>query len=229
MTTNNDLYNKKITCPVCSKEFEITKVKAKACKVASRDSDFCVHYETINPILYDALVCEHCGYAALSDKFEDISTKDALTIKQAISHKWHKRSFTGERTFENAIEAFRLVLLNLQIRKAKASERAKVCMRIAWIFRYAKDAREKDYLTYAMQNYDEAYQKERFPIEKLDEFTVMYMIAELLRRIGDNENAIKWFSRLISSPDARRNGKIIESAREQFQLLKDEMAKSANA
>ena len=47
------LYNKEVVCPVCSQKFQATKVKARACKVKSRDSDFCVHYEGINPILYD--------------------------------------------------------------------------------------------------------------------------------------------------------------------------------
>jgi uncharacterized protein len=223
MSVDNSLYNKAITCPVCSKQFEITKVKMKACKVASRDSDFCVHYECTNPILYDAYVCEHCGYSALSDRFEEISVKDAAIIKQAISPRWHQRSFSGERTIELAVEAFKLVLVNLHTRKAKPSELAKVCIRIAWLYRYAKDEKEKEFLKFALKSYDEAYQKERFPIDKLDEYTCMYLIAELFRRIGEIENATLWFSRLISSPAARRNPKLIESAREQFQLVKEQM------
>ncbi|MCX8130681.1 MAG: DUF2225 domain-containing protein [Clostridia bacterium] len=219
---DSGLYNKEIECPVCSMKFEVTKVKTKACKVANRDSDFCVHYEGLNPILYDVWVCENCGYAALSDRFEDISTKDAGIIKQSISPRWHKRSFAGERNTEMAVEAFKLALLNLQVRSAKASELAKICLRIAWLYRYANDEREKDFLKFALRNYDEAYQKERFPIDKLDEFTCMFIIAELYRRIGDKENSILWFSRLISSPDARQNAKLIESAREQFQLVKEQ-------
>lgn len=219
---DSGLYNKAVICPVCSKEFEITKVKTKACKIASRDSDFCVYYEGLNPILYDAWVCEHCGYAALSDKFESISTKDANVIKKSIYPRWHKRSFAGERNMDMAVEAFKLVLLNLQVRKAKASELAKICIRIAWLYRYSNDEKENNFLKFALRNYDEAYQKERFPIDKLDEYTCMFLIAELYRRIGDKENATIWFSRLISSPAARQNSKLIESAREQFQLVKEQ-------
>lgn len=38
----------------------------------------------------------------------------------------------------------------------------------------------------------------------MDEFTCMYMIAELNRRLGDYDEAIKWFNRLVSSQDARK-------------------------
>ncbi len=223
---NSALYNKEIQCPVCSRKFEITKVKSKVCKVASRDSDFCVHYEGLNPIFYDVLVCENCGYASFADKFEDISKKDATNTLKNIGTKWNSRSFSGERSIEMTIEAFKLLLINLQVRNAKTSELAKTCIRIAWMYRYAEDnEKEKEFLKFALKFYDETYQKERFPVEKLDEATCMYMIAELHRRTENIEESVKWFSRLISSPEGRKNPKLIEAAREQFQLVKEQTGK----
>ncbi len=218
---DSNLYNKEIQCPVCSHKFEITKVKTKACRVSSRDTDLCVNYEGLNPMLYDIWVCENCGYAAFAEKFEEIRSKDADLIRAEISPRWHKRSYKGERTIETAIETFKLALYNLQVRKAKSSEMAKICLRIGWLYRFLNDDREMDFLKFALNQYDEAYQKEKFPIDKLDEFTCMYMIAELHRRTGNKEEAVRWFSRLISSPDARRNPKLMEMAREQFQLAKE--------
>lgn len=215
------LFNKAITCPVCSKEFEVTKVKARSCKVESRDSDFCVKYEGINPLLYDVWVCEHCGYAALQDKFETIPSRDAQTILQQIAPKWSSRSFAGERSLDMAIEAFKIALYNLQVRKAKASEVAKICLRIAWLYRYGEDPRENDFIQFALRSYSETYEKERFPVDKMDELTCMYMIAELHRRAGDLDDSVKWFSRLIGSPDARRNARLLETARDQYQLVKE--------
>lgn len=74
---DSSLYEKQIKCPVCTKDFNVTKVKAKTSKMLKRDSDLCVHYEGINPIVYDVWVCQNCGYSAQGDKFEQISTKDA--------------------------------------------------------------------------------------------------------------------------------------------------------
>lgn len=224
---NEHLYEKEMKCPICSKSFKVTKVKAKGCKVASRDTDFCVYYEGLNPLFYDVWICENCGYAAQAEKFEGITGNDSRKIASTITPRWNKRSFNGERTVEQAIETFKLALINLQVRGAKSSEFAKVCVRIAWLYRAKKEEeKELEFLRYALKHYTDTYEKERFPVDKLDEFTCMYMIAELHRRVGNNEESIKWFSRLISSPDARKNGNLIEMARDQFQLVKENTGQS---
>ncbi len=224
---NDLLYNKKVMCPVCNREIEVTKVKTKGCKVKSRDTDMCVHYEDLNVLYYDVWVCEYCGYAALQDKFEGLFTKDIAVIRDKISKNWVRRSFVGERDVEKAIEAFKLALLTLKVRNAKASELAKVCLRIAWLYRDKEDSkRETEFLNFALNSYNEAYSKERFPLDKLDEFTCMYIIAELFRRVGKLEDSIQWFSRIVSSAQARSNPKLIDMARDQYQLAKDQLAET---
>lgn len=220
---DENLYSKEIECPVCRRKFKVTKVKARGCKVDRRDADFCVHYVGINPIYYDAWVCEHCGYAAQADKFLNIPYREADIIKDQIAPKWKQRSFEGERSIETAIEAFKLVLLSHQVRGAKASELAKVCMRIAWLYRFKEDERELEFIRFALKYYTETYEKERFPADKLDENTCLFMIAELNFRAENYEDSVKWFSRLISSPDARRNPALIEAARDEFQLVKEKL------
>lgn len=219
------LYNKTIACPVCMKEFQVTKVKSNASKISSIDTDFCIYYEGINPFLYDVWVCEHCGYAAQSEKFDKITLKDSKLIISSITPKWSQRSFSGERTIEQALETFKLALINLDARKGKPSEYAKICLRIAWLYRLMGDPREIDFLKYTAENYTKAFQTERFPLDKLDENTCMYTIAELNRRIGNYEEAAKWFSSIISSPDARHNAKILEKTRDQYQLTKEALEK----
>jgi uncharacterized protein len=222
---DSSLYEKAIKCPVCTKEFNVTKVKTKTSKMLKRDSDFCTYFEGVNPIIYDAWVCQNCGYSALSDKFEEISSKDASIIHEKIASRWNKRSYSGERSNDLAIEAFKLALYNAQVRTAKPIDFAKICLRIAWIYRFNNDEKEKDFLGFALKYYDEAFQKERFPVDKLDETTCMYMVAELHRRIGNIDESIKWFSRLISSPRSRNNRTIVETAREQYHLAKEQLEK----
>lgn len=223
------LYSKGIVCPVCNKKIEVTKVKSKGCVVKSKDTDFCLYYEDVNPILYEAWVCEHCGYAALGEKFENLSYKDAKKIKEGISTFWKSRKFNGERSVEKALEAFKLVLYNMQIVEAKSSDMAKVCIRIAWLYRMLKDEKEFDFLKHALKFYTDAYDNERFPINKLDEYTCMYLIGELHRRIGNAEEAVVWFTRLINSPGARANKTLMETAREQYHLARNEKEKNKQA
>ena len=223
---NENLYSKELICPICSKKFKVTKVKSKAYKVDKRDTDFCIFYEGLNPIYYDAWVCESCGYAALSDKYMEITSKEIEILLKQLTPKWTKRSFEGERSLEAAIEAFKIVLYNYQLRGVKSSEMAKVCMRLAWLYRLKDDSREHDFIKFALKYYTETYEKENFPVDKLDENTCIYMIGELNRRTGNLNEAVKWFSRLISSQEARKNPILIEMARDQYQLAKDKMGKS---
>lgn len=217
------LYNSTVACPVCSNSVEVTKVKSKSCKIASRDSDFCVYYEDLNPILYDIWVCDSCGFAAQPDKFNNVTPAVSKSVQRFIKPKWNKRSFSGERTIDQAIEAFKLALYILQLTKGKYSDMAKVCIRIAWLYRIKKDEKEQEFLKHAEKCYLNIYEKEPLPVDKLDKDTCMYMIAELNRRMGKLEDSIQWFSRVISSPDARKNNVLMESTREQYQLAKEQL------
>lgn len=216
------IYHSTQVCPVCNKTIEVTKVRSKAVKVVSRDSDFCTRYEDINPIFYEAWVCEYCGYASLAEQFDKLSYKHAKIIKEKISSKWNQRSFKGERNINEALEAFKLALLNAQLIGAKSSELAKICIRIAWLYRLKGDTKEKEFLNFALKCYSTAYENENLTADKLDDTTCAYMIAELNRRMGSFEESIKWFSKLISSPEARKNKMLMDQIRDQFQLAKDQ-------
>ena len=87
-------------------------------------------------------------------------------------------------------------------------------------YRYKGD--EKPCIRHA-QVLQEVYEKESFPVDKMDESTCVYMIGELSNRSGDYNEAVKWFSRLMSSEEARKKPALIEAAREQYQLVKDKL------
>jgi len=220
---DDSIYNKSVTCPACSKSIEVTKVKSKACIVSSRDTDFSVNYANINPMFYEAWVCEFCGYAALFDGFEGLNHNGIKKVKEFITPFWKSRKFSGERSVDDAIQAFKLALYNLQKIGAPPSDFAKVCLRLAWLYRIKKDEKEMEFLKYTLNYYNDAYQKEKFPIGKLDESTCMYMLGELSRRIGDYEQSVMWFSKVISSPGAKNNKQLLENARDQYHLAKEHL------
>jgi len=222
------VYNSKTVCPVCSSNIEYTKVRSKTVRLIKQDTDFCPYYEGENPIFYEAVICPECGYGAHITSFNRINRYDKDKIRKEITSKWHKREFTGPRTVDQALEAFKIVLLNLNTIEGLKSEIAKICMRIAWLYRYKGDqTQEKKFLNYALTNYKKAYSQEDLSKEgKLDEYTCMYIIGELSKRLGLYEESTQWLSRLIMSySDPRQKDKIpqrlIESARELFQEVKN--------
>lgn len=225
MNKTKGLYTSKIDCPVCGKAFETTKVRTGSYRVLEKDSDFCVRYEGINPLFYEIFVCNHCGYAAFEDKFTQITDAEKTIIQKKISSQWSQKSFPAERTLDQALDAFKLALFELQLRKAKSSEIARACLRIAWLYRLKNDPREPELLQYALEYFNETYQREPFPVEKLTEELCIYLLAELNRRLGNTAEAGKWFGKLFNHPGARNNPSLMELARDQYQVVKDAMKK----
>jgi uncharacterized protein (DUF2225 family) len=220
------IYNSTITCPVCEQPFFAPKVPFGSYRIISRDSDFAINYDGVNPIFYEIFVCEHCGYAEYQNHFATISPKDKQIIITQIAPHWKHKSYSGDRTLDQALETFKLALYNQQLCKAKSSLIAKTCLRIAWLYRWKKDSREAEFLKFALEYYIDAYQSENFPFEKLDEPHCTYLIAELNRKIGNLEDAAKWFGILFNCPAACQNRSLWNMAYDQYQIIKDLKKKS---
>jgi uncharacterized protein (DUF2225 family) len=123
------VYQKEVKCPVCENTFEITKVRSRSIRLVKQDTDFCPHYEGENPLFYEAVVCAHCGFASHITTMDSLNRFEKQKVRKLITKRWTPRSFSGKRTWDNALEAFKIVLLNLNVREAAHSEIAKICMR----------------------------------------------------------------------------------------------------
>lgn len=229
------LYNSKTKCPACDAKIEFTKVRVRSVRLLRQDTDFCPYYEGENPILYEAVVCSECGYGSHVTTFENISRYEKDKVLARITSKWNKRSFTGERTLDQALEAYKIVYLNLYERESPKSEIAKICLRIAWLYRYKKETEnEKKFLEHALNQYKIAYHDEDLSQGKFDEYTCMFIIGELCMRLGYYEESTQWFSRLIMcNSDPAQKSKIphrlIESTRDLIQDIKALSAQNKEA
>ncbi len=227
----NPVYISKTICPVCQKNIEVSKVRSKFVRLLEQDEDFCPYYENVNPILYEAWICKYCGYAAHSSSFPDANQNDRRIVLEKIKGKWTSRDFTGERDVEKALEAFKIVLYNLQIRSAPPSEFGKICLRIAWMYRYKGEwVNEYKFLKYSFEYYKKAYTHEHLPRGKLDAYNCMYIIGELGRRLELYDEAMRWFGKLISAAaNPKERSKIqpvlIEHTQDQVYKLRQEMKK----
>ncbi|NLU51949.1 MAG: DUF2225 domain-containing protein [Clostridiaceae bacterium] len=230
METVSPIYSSHAKCPVCESEFEYTKVRSKAIKLKQQDSDFCPWYEGENPVLYEAVICPECGYGSHITNIDKISRNEKAKVREKISSRWHKRSFSGKRDIDKALEAFKIVLLNLKEREAPSSEIAKISMRIAWLYRYKEDREsEKAFLNYALKYYVDSFKNEDFSRNGIDTYTLIFIIGELYRRLEHYEDSMQWFSRLIQSySDPAKKDKIpprlIDTARDLIQEIKQDRA-----
>ncbi len=233
------LFDKKYECPVCGKTFKTKMVRAGKARLERIDTDLRPIYENIDTLKYDAVVCPHCGYAALARYFTYVTHKHAKIIKESISANF-VNTFVDEPTYsyEEAIKRHKLALLNNVMKRAKDSEKAYTCLKLAWLHRgyienmpantediankvRALKAEEISFLEKAYEGFKAAFPAEEFPMCGMDDLTVCYLIGDLARQLGKYEEAAKQVSLVITS--RKSNDKIKEKARDLRDLIKEEI------
>lgn len=213
------LYDKTIVCPVCDTEFKSKALKNGKTRRVGMDTDLMPKYEGPNPLFYDVHICPSCGYSALNQYFEKLKPEQIQLIKATITPRFKYREYPETYDENIAIERYKLALLNSVVKKARTSEKAYTCLKIAWVNRLIENKEEEiKFLEQAYIGFKEAFEKEALPICGMDNHTLSYLIGELARRLGNNEEALLWFSKIIVTPGV--NPRLKEMARDQKDLIK---------
>jgi len=237
ITEEDIIFDKTYTCLGCDSEFKAKTVKSGKLKLQSLDSDLRPRYLQADPLKYDAILCQKCGYAALNRFFKSVTSVQADLIRKNISVNYKPvPEPEGIYTYDDAIARHKMALINAIVKKAKTSERAYICLKIAWIIRGKAETLPKDtpnydqeieklkkeeleFISNAYEGFNEAFMKESFPMCGMDENTITLLVAELARKTGKNDEASRWVSRLLVSKDV--SDIIKEKAREIKELIKE--------
>lgn len=229
------IYDKTFTCPVCGSEFPAKIMKSGKAKLLGTDTDLRARYEGIDAIKYDVELCPECGYAALSRYFTNLTGAQAKLIREKVSTSVHISEYSGDTySYEQAIERYKLALVCAVVKRAKASEKAYICLKSGWLLRGYREslqesgkgdekvlaslaAQEEEYLQNAYKGFVEARQSEGFPICGMDEITVDYLLAVLAARFKKFDVASRLVASILASPSA--NARMKDKARD----LKDDI------
>lgn len=218
-------YEKKLDCLHCKKNFSTTKIRSKFIKVSSSDTDFMPIYspEEVPAMYYNVFVCEHCGFSFTEDFSKYFAPGIVDQIKNEISDKWVHHDFKGERTIFQAIQAYKLALLCANFKKEKHVTKAGLALRLAWLYRSLKnEGQELRFMEIAKQEYVESFSTEDYANTQMSGVRVMYMIAELARRLNDRETATRYFSKVIESQRVGGEAKLVEMAKERWEEIRSE-------
>lgn len=226
MTELNELlYDKKLECPVCNKEFATKKVRVSRLKLIKRDEDLLSYYEGENPLIYNVFVCPNCGYAATESRFDSVSAREKKILLEEVASKWSRRSYGGERSIDDAIVVYKLALYIGQVLDYDKVELGTLTHSIAWLYRIKGDEEEIRFLSVTKDLYEYSYYNESLinaKGTKMDEIKLAYLLGEINRRLGNKEEAFKWFNGVISNPDIKSNPMLEKMAREQWRLTRNE-------
>jgi uncharacterized protein (DUF2225 family) len=229
------LFDKSYQCPVCDNEFKSKTVRTGKAKLLGTDIDLRARYQGIDPLKYDIVSCPKCGYTTVTRYFNTITSPQASLIREKIS-KNYKPSSNNEATisYEASIESHKLALVNAIVKKCRASEKAYICLKIAWLIRGQREgldssaadynelvvksqAEELEFIKNAYEGFSTAVAKEEFPMCGMDESTMDYLLAALACQCKQYDMASRLISNVITSRAAKNNLK--EKARELKQVI----------
>ncbi|QSS99416.1 DUF2225 domain-containing protein [Pontibacillus sp. ALD_SL1] len=225
------LYDKQSQCPFCAHTFTTKKVRSRFTRPIKTDTDFCTLYkhEQYSPLLYVPIVCPDCGYS-YTDQFSTLLSEQSRNeITEKLVKRWTPQNYSEERTENNALNAYKLAIYTAQLKKEKAIVIAGLYLRVVWLYRKRKDAlQEARFIRLAEEMYKKAYEEDDFFFTEMNALRVLYLIGELNRRLGRNEEAIKYFSLVVEKKQLAFDPKIINMARDGWFQLKDDQKKTAN-
>ena len=225
---NDWLFDKKCTCPVCDKEFTYRAIKTGKARLIGQDPDLRPRYEKMDPLKYDVIICPYCGYSALTRYLTQVTQGQGKLIKANFAGKIHGVKNSGILSYDDAITRHQLALACAIVKKAKDSEKAYICLKMAWLIRGKKetyDVNAEDYeevmkqlradedeaLRTAFDGFAKSRSAETFPIAGMDETTFDYLIAELAFRFNEFDMASRLVSSILTS--ASVNNRIKDKAR----------------
>lgn len=220
MSTLEPLYSIKINCINCEQDFQSSRVRTSFKKSIRNDADFCSYYKEENPDYYVVRVCPRCGFASTENsaiRLTDIQKKE---IQKKVSERWIERDFNGHRDWDTALETYKLALVCAQIIGDSERLIASILHHIAWLYRYKGDVeQELRFLRFCLDSYILVYEYEGVGANNA---RLLYLIGELNRRVGDFNQAVLWFSRVINDKKIV-DASMIRASREQWAVLREQM------
>ncbi|WP_035767442.1 DUF2225 domain-containing protein [Butyrivibrio sp. NC2002] len=239
------LFDKKYTCPICDKQFESKTVRSGKVRTKGVDIDLRPDYDEIDQIKYDIITCPKCGYSALARYYGNLTKFQCDEIRSKISANYKEQKFSGTTySYEEAHMRYELAIATAMVKKAKNSEKAYLCLKMAWLLRgetqrldpnaegyeekkKSNDEQEKELLKKALDGFVIARQSETPPIAGMDELTLDYLMGALGLETGDFDVANKMVGSIITSRTA--NSRLKDKAKDLKDKIKEEMEKTKAA
>lgn len=238
ITEKDFLLDKTTECPVCDEKFMTRAVKGGKAKLLSQDRDLRPRHEGIDITKYDVIMCPYCGYAALGRYFPNILDSQRKKVREKITASFKPQGVKPPETYtyDEALDRYKMALVNAIVKGAKASEKAYICLKSAWVVRgkaeemgpddpqyAAAKAMEAEYQKNAYEGFCSAVETESFPMCGMDETTVDYMIAVLAFETDHLDVCSKMIAKVLQSPTANPRTK------DKVRFLKEEVLNKLKA
>lgn len=214
------LFQVKVDCTNCETSFKTSRVRPSFKKSTRSDTDFCIHYKDINPDYYVVRVCPFCGFASTENFSAQMTAAQKKLFHEKLGQNWTSRDYGSERSWDDALQTYKLALLCAQLKNEKDRVIAGILHHIAWLYRYEGEwEQEKRFLEFALEAYTRVFETEA---DEVNNAKLMYLIGELHRRLGSFNQAVRWFARVVNDRRIMDAG-MIRACREQWTRTREDM------
>ncbi len=208
-------FEKNFQCLLCDTKFKELRVKRSRLKVKKVDTDFANHTEGPNTIHYTVSVCPSCGFS-FTPQFASPSERLRNALKKIMVPP--SEDLSGKRTHEQVVYSFQRALCCSYLTFQKYNVKAALFLQLAWVHRFAEEEDDELFnLENALDNFVMLYEEDT-EIEQVAR--TMYLVGELNRRLGNEREAVKWFSMLINN-HKNKSPQLAKVARERWQEIRE--------
>lgn len=238
------IFWKKFECPICGSPINTLIVKSGRARLVKMDKDLRPVYEGFDPIKYEPVLCQCCGYSVMGRYFGPLTPSQKKAVMESISTGYQGSVETKPTVgYEEALNKITLALASAMVKRAKASEKAYICLKGGWLCRSFKESldpqsddydimveelnkKEKEFLDNAYEGFVQARQSEGYPMGGMDETTLDYLLAALALDRGEVDVASRMVASILQSPSAaaRIKDKARDLKEEIVQVIKDKKA-----
>lgn len=244
------LLKKEVKCAVCDQKFPALIVKGSKAKRQDPDRDLRPRFQGIDVVKYDVYACPHCGYAAMTKSFDSLAPSQLKWVREAVCQNFKP---SGENlskretyTYDQAVDRLKLALVSAMAKRVKLSEKAYICLKIAWLRReqmestpeFSKEdlAKRNAYKAEMESFYRQAYDgflkvssTETPPFYGLGQNTLDYMLANMALYFKDYGTSSKLVASLLTSANTPANlkDKCYDLKQELVEIAKKQKAEAA--
>lgn len=214
------LIDKKVECPLCSKQVVYKSALTTKLKRLEPDFDLRPNFEGIDDTKYGVIVCYNCGYSALNKFFERVSPGQRKMIRAAVCDSFTPMAAPEGETYsyDIAVERHKLALVTAMAKRAKLSEKSYICLKIAWLRRAQLEnesapseevkkeweEEQKGFYRQAYDGFTQVLSTEMPPFCGMDIQTVQFMLANMAMSFEEYDKAAKLVADLIVTPGVNR-------------------------
>lgn len=220
------ILEKSVRCRICDNLFKTKMIKSGRVKRLDPDRDLRPRFQYIDTLKYDITSCPICGYTAMNRYYDQLTSVQAKLIREQISANFRKNQEPDMPvySYDDAIDRYKLSLVNTIVKKGKDSEKAYNCLKMAWLLRGKGEnmpdstpeekelkveckKEEEEFYKQAFEGFMQATSKEMYPMCGMEQSTVDYLIAYMAYHFGKYEIASKYLASVLTSAATSRRMK----------------------